>query len=45
MLEVTTGFGVVNNPTYCKNFPIIIVEEQIEKTRELVANSARLRIR
>ena len=37
MLEATTGFGVVNNPTYCKSYPRIIVEEQIEKMRELIA--------
>ena len=45
MLKVTTGFGVVNNPTYCKNFPKIMVEEQIEKMGELILKAARLRIR
>ena len=31
-----------SNPTYCKSFPRIIVEEQIEKMRELIAK-ARIR--
>ena len=26
------------NPTYCKAYPRIMVEEQIEKMRELIAN-------
>ena len=30
------------NPTYCKSFPRIMVEEQIEKMRELIAK-ARIR--
>ena len=30
------------NPTYCKSFPRITVEEQIEKMRELIAK-ARIR--
>ena len=30
------------HPTYCKSFPRIIVEEQIEKMRELIAK-ARIR--
>ena len=30
------------NPTYCKTYPRIMVEEQIEKTRELIAK-ARIR--
>ena len=31
-----------SNPTYCKSFPRIMVEEQIEKMRELIAK-ARIR--
>ena len=27
------------HPTYCKSFPRIMVEEQIEKMRELIAKS------
>ena len=30
------------NPTYCKSYPRIMVEEQIEKMRELIAK-ARIR--
>ena len=30
------------NPTYCKSFPRLMVEEQIEKMRELIAK-ARIR--
>ena len=30
---------VVNNPTYCKSYPRIMVEEQIEKIRELIAKA------
>ena len=33
------------HPTYCKFFPRIMVEEQIEKIRELIAKAKRLRIR
>ena len=33
------------NPTYCKSYPRIMVEEQIEKMRELIAKTKRLRIR
>ena len=33
------------NPTYCKTYPRIMVEEQIEKMRELIAKAKRLRIR
>ena len=32
------------NPTYCKSYPRIMVEEQIEKMRELIAKTKRLRI-
>ena len=38
-LEVTTGFGAVNNPTYCETYPRIMVEEQIKKMRELIAKA------
>ena len=31
--------------TYCKSFPRIMVEEQIEKMRELIAKAKRLQIR
>ena len=40
MLEATTGSGVM-----CKNLIIPMVEEQIEKMRELIAKAKRLRIR
>ena len=33
------------NPTYCKSYPRIMVEEQIEKMRELNVKAKRLRIR
>ena len=33
------------NPTYCKSYPRIMVEEQIEKMGELIAKAKRLRIR
>ena len=33
------------NPTFCKSYPRIMVEEQIEKMRELIARAKRLRIR
>ena len=33
------------NPMYCKSFPRIMVEEQIEKMRELIMKVKRLRIR
>ena len=33
------------NPTYCNTYPRIMVEEQIEKMRELIAETKRLRIR
>ena len=33
------------NPTYCKNYYRIMVEEQIEKMRELIVKAKRLRIR
>ena len=33
------------HPTYCNSFPRIMVEEQIEKMRELIAKAKRLRIR
>ena len=33
------------HPTYCKSYPRIMVEEQIEKVRELIAKAKRLRIR
>ena len=33
------------HPTYCKDYPRIMVEEQIEKMRELIAKAKRLRIR
>ena len=33
------------NPTYCESYPRIMVEEQIEKMRELIACTKRLRIR
>ena len=33
------------NPTYCKTYPRIMVEEQIEKMRELISKVKRLRIR
>ena len=33
------------NPTYCKSYPRIMVEEQIEKMRELIAKAKRLQIR
>ena len=33
------------NPTYCKSYPRIMDEEQIEKMRELIAKVKRLRIR
>ena len=32
------------NPTYCKSFPRIMVEEQIEKMRELITKVKILRI-
>ena len=35
----------IANPTYCKNYPRIMVEEQIEKMRELIVKAKRLRIR
>ena len=31
--------------SYCKSYPRIMVEEQIEKMRELIAKAKRLRIR
>ena len=33
------------NPTYCKSYPRIMVEEQIEKIRELITKAKRFRIR
>ena len=33
------------HPTYCKSYPRIMVEEQIEKVRELIVKAKRLRIR
>ena len=33
------------NPTYCKTYPRIMVEEQIEKMKELIVKAKRLRIR
>ena len=33
------------NLSYCKDYPRIMVEEQIEKMRELIAKVKRLRIR
>ena len=33
------------HPTYCKTYPRIMVEEQIEKMRELIAKAKRLQIR
>ena len=33
------------HPTYCKSYPRIMVEEQTEKVRELIAKAKRLRIR
>ena len=33
------------NYTYCKSYPRIMAEEQIEKMRELIAKAKRLRIR
>ena len=32
------------HPTFCKSYPRIMVEEQIEKIRELIAKAKRLRI-
>ena len=32
------------HPTFCKSYPGIMVEEQIEKMRELIAKPKRLRI-
>ena len=34
-----------DNLSYCKDYPRIMVEEQIEKIRELIAKAKRLRIR
>ena len=33
------------NLIYCKDYPRIMVEEQVEKMRELIAKAKRLRIR
>ena len=33
------------HPTYCKSYPRIMVEEQIEKMRELIMKAKKLRIR
>ena len=33
------------HPTYCTTYPRIMVEEQIEKMRKLIAKAKRLRIR
>ena len=33
------------NPTYCKSYPRILVEEQIEKMIELISRTKKLRIR
>ena len=37
--------GARPHPTYCKSYPRTMVEEQIEKMRELIAKAKRLRIR
>ena len=33
------------NPTYCKTYPRIMIEEQIEEIKELITKAKRLRIR
>ena len=44
-LKAWIGARRRDNLSYCKDYPRIMVEEQIEKMRELTAKAKRLRIR